>query len=360
MRFASALSLLVSITLFAVAPGCGDDDDDDKGTPATAGDGGSTTPVNPEAPGVTAKDCPSAPANINLVKVAPVWSGLIVVEATVDTGAPPTTFDTQMFDPALGEWRTVYAGGLVQRPDGKYVFSFSPDVRESTKAAEHKMRLRSRLDGCPPSAWTETPGFTLGDPITGTTWKLDIPVGLASANVYVSHTGPGSVTTNGPYDVSQEPMSHTITFNADGSLSETYALKITSKTNGDLYKDCSFQVSFAGKWQLRFVNDNMSVLIYDRKPKADALAGSTCAAPPLAELAGNQADNTITVQTQSSSLNIDFSPLRLNPPGKPTWSTNLYNGFNNGVFEALSDSEGADTANVSGNAYPQYAYYERQ
>lgn len=343
----------------AVVPACGDDDDDKHDATVAAADGGSSV-TNPEGPGITAKDCPSAPSNLSIVKVAPVWNGLIVIEASVERGTPES-FEWQIWDPALGEFRQFYAGGTAQKPDGRFVFSVSPSVRESTKTAELKVRTRTRLTGCPPSAWAESPGFTLGDPITGTTWRLDLGPSQLSGNIYVNHSGPAVVTSTGPYSFQDQPSSHTIAFNADGSFAETYQFTITSKTVGDLYKDCTFQLSFVGKWQLRWVNDSPSILITERKPKTGAATtGSTCSAPALTELAINQPTAAFEIPSMNTGLGIDYTLLRTNPPGKATWSANFGTGFNGTIFDAIADTVGADTSNANGNAYPQYALYERQ
>jgi hypothetical protein len=355
----ASFTAVAAIGAVIVLGACSDDDKSNSPAPAsTNADGGPVGPADPSAPGITAKDCPLTPTDVTLDKVAPVWGGLIVVESTVPGGAPDG-IDMQILDPGRNEWTYSY-GNFRQKADGKYLSFATPNPRESTKGSEFKLRIRARLSGCPPTAWVETPGFTLGDPITGTTWRADIPAGFLNGSVSVQKFG-GTGTTTGPYSVTQNPASHQVTFSADGSFAETYGFTVTSKTNGDLYKDCAFQLTYGGTWKLQFVNDSPNIFISDRKPKAGAATtGSTCAAPPLADLEINQPTTPISIPFQSIGLGMDYAPLRDTPPGKPTWSNNGFaNGFNY-VTGAVQDVVGPDTSNLTGGVYPSYSTYQKQ
>ncbi len=321
-------------------------------------DAGSSTPSNPEGPGITAKNCPGTPTNLNLVKVAPVWGGVVALEATVPGGVPEF-LELHVLDPATGEWIGSYYssyGVIRQKVDGTYLALATMNVREASKAKEFKLRVRARLQGCPPTGWAEGPGFTLTDPLAGTTWTAQVSGAFLNANLYIGHNGAG--TSTGPY--SADNAKHAVTFNADGSFAETYEYTITSAVNGDLYNNCAFQLSYVGSWSLRLDQGNPQLVLADRKPKpGGATTGSTCSAPPLADLAINQADPAIRIARTSTYLSIDYLPLLDTTPGKPVMGSVGGDVFN-ATLSHIADVAGGDTASVSGSMYPNDIRYYRQ
>ncbi len=353
-----AATPLFLVTLAA----CSSSSNDAPAAPATgtdAGTNGEPAANAPDGPGITGKNCPLTPTGLNLVNVAPVWNGLVVLEANVPGGAP-NSFDVQVLDPGSNQWVQSYAP-LRQKIDGTYVVLLSPAITEASKGKAFKARIRSRLDGCPPSGWAESATFTLTDPIAGTTWVATIPSGLVNQSFFVNHTGTG--TTVGPYVLSDAGVVHTMTFNADGSYAETmsYGIKSQSSTPGDLYDGCAIQLSFVGTWTLRTDGGTPTVLVSTRKPKPGAATtGSTCTAPPISEWDISQAGSSIVVNNTALYLGIDYSPLLNDPPGKPSWSAgDLGNALTN-TLGALSDQQGPNTSSVGGSLYPQNFRYLKQ
>lgn len=330
--------------------------------PATtdAGTSGEPAANAPDGPGITGKNCPLTPTNVNIVNVAPVWNGLIVIEAAVPAGGVPSSFDLQVLDPGMNQWVQSY-GQMRQKVDGTYTLAFSPSITDASKTKAFKARIRSRLDGCPPSGWTESGTFTLADPISGSTWVANIPPGLVNANIYVNHSGTG--TSTGPYALTDAGVVHSMTFNADGSYGETftYGIKSQSATPGDLYDACQVQLAFVGTWTLRTDGGTPTVILGSRKPKPGAATtGSTCTSPPVAEWDIAQTTPTIRLNNTALYLGIDYSQLLNDPPGKPVWSTGDLGNALTTAMAALNDNQGPNTASVSGSLYPQNFRYTKQ
>ena len=160
-------SWVVVLGMLGVLVGCGDDDDGQAAVGAT--------------PALTPAQCPAAPGEVTLDSIAPVWGGLLVVNATV-ASRTADDFDLEILDPTLGAWTRSY-GGFWQREDGRYALPIRPSVTEQNKDEEFKLRVRSRLDGCAPSAWSEGPTFTLTDPLSDTSWKASWDPGSISGEM---------------------------------------------------------------------------------------------------------------------------------------------------------------------------------
>lgn len=349
----------VTLTLAALCGVACSSSSNNDGTPppaATGQDGG--IPANaPDGPGITAKNCPATPTNVNIAQAAPVWYGFVQLTATVP-GGTPDTLEVQVLDPSTKLWVTTYGRGG-QKQDGTFAVSVSPTVDEASKTKEFKARVRARLDGCPPTGWAESPTFTLGNPISGTSWTATIPSALFYQYLNVSHVGTG--TSQGPYTLSDADVVHTMTFNADGSYAESfsYGIKSLSTTPGDLYDGCNVHLSYVGTWILR-LDGSPTVSISARKPNpAGVTTGSTCTAPPVSDWTASQPGGAPTrIQPASMYLNIDYQNVLDDPPGKPVWSAggDLSNALSATLAE-ICDNVGPNTATINGSLNPQQVRY---
>lgn len=288
-----------------------------------------------------AGDCPATPRNVTLEPVAPFLNGLLALEFQSDE--TPGSVELQRYSASRSLWEQTY-GSLGQKDDGTFVVQVRPQLGESDADGEFKLRVRSTLQGCPPSGWAESDGVSLGDPVADTTWVGTFGPGTLFSQINVA-VNSGLGTATGPYRLSTtSPMRHTLTFAAGGALNETFELAIESGTAGDVYAGCQFKLTYQGNWITTYSNDSR-VTVYNRR--FVSRAGSTCANPPLADLtssAGLQDDVL-------SSTNIDYSRLLETPVGPAAWqSYSLLQQTFSSAVSSLDDQTGADTASLSGYA----------
>ena len=300
-----------------------------------------------------AGDCPGTPRNVAIDPVAPFNYGL--VSLTFESDTAPGSVELQRHSTARAEWEQTY-GALGQEDDGTFVVQVRPQLSESDADEDFKLRVRSTLLGCPPSAWAESDGVSLGDPVTGTTWVGTFGPGTQTSQISVSvNSGAGSAI--GPYRLSTaSPLRHTFTFAAGGVFSETFELTIQSATSGDLYNGCHFKLAYQGGW-ISTRSDDSRVALFDRRFMS--MAGSTCASPPVSDVQLTPSD--VLSDEVLSSSNIDYSRLRDSPAGRAEWQNYslLQQGFSQ-IVPSLSDFTGADTASLSGYINVFDARYVKQ
>jgi len=316
-------------------------------------------------------DCPGAPQDLALHPVAPFWGGLVTLEYKVPSGSFDYP-DIEIFDPSLGAWVGVMGGGLnamgalgvgyglpageLERDDGTIIVAVFPAATEQNRDLERKLRVRSRLDGCPASDWTESEGFKLSDPLVGTTWRATLEPGAFSGTIAFSPTGTSQKTYHGPYRFDDAaPPFHEIRFKADRTTEETIAFALKSDTPGDPYGGCTFQLHFVGRYEEhpgRNAGWSEQLIIVDRVPSASPTAGSTCADPALAAVDIGSPSFTGRLGIANGPLWVDYTGLLTSPPG-PVVGNN-FSGVSEAIVEALSFigvSQGQDTNYVSVNGY---------
>ena len=300
-----------------------------------------------------AGDCPGKPRNVSLDPVAPVFQGLLALEFESDNA--PGAVEIERYSAARAVWEQTY-GPLGQKDDGKFVVQVRPQLSESDSGQPFRLRVRSTLQGCPPSPWAESDGVSLGDPVTGTTWVGTFGPGTLTSRIYVSvNSGVGIAT--GPYRLSTtSPIRHTITFAAGGVFNETLELAIESATAGDLYSGCRFKLAYRGAWLSTRGGDNR-VAVFDRHLMT--FAGSTCASPPLSDLRLTPSD--VLPDDVLSPSNVDYSRLRESPAGPAEWQNySLVQQAFAPVLTSLADQTGPDTASVAGYVNVFDASYRKQ
>lgn len=340
------LAFIVSLSGLLVA--CGGDDD-----VQSAGPGPALTPAQ----------CPAAPSDLTLDEIAPVWGGLLVLNATVASGTADG-FELEVFDPTLGGWNRSF-GGVWQREDGRYAFPFTPSVGEHNRDAEFRVRLRSRLNGCAPSAWTEGPSYTLSDPLSDTTWVATWDASTVSGEINVTRFDVVNQASLEPaYPTFEGTLTHTVSFAADGVFDEVYEFTLAGREADEPFDGCSFVFHYVGTWEFMYERNGVNVLISDRAPAEDAADGSECTTPALSTLAINDemrlADLGFSGTVISSGA--DYNGLLYSTPGPVRMdSYQLASALQNPSFLfALSYETAEETGNVSGYLGPSYYTYEKQ
>ena len=339
-------------------------------TPASfvaVSDGGASGEGAPPAPGyrpaLTPEQCPLAPTGMALAKPAPFWYGLVTASFAVGGGVPDTV-QIQTFDPSRQTWID-YPNGYYNHPsvaqtaDGKYVVYVSPAVSDGNKDEMFKLRVRTTLQGCPPSAWTESEPFGLTDPFSGSTWVGTFPQGALNAAISANTTG-GWLGV-GPYTVAESvPATHSITFNADKTTTETVKYTISSPHPDDVYSGCSIVLNYTGTWTLDLTS---GLRVSQRKPKAPGAAGSTCTTPPVADFAIEQVQVTpLTLSTLviTPSFGIDYTPSLETPPRKATMFAYQFANVLQQTLPHLAASEAGKTAQLLGSLNSNQEVYTKQ
>jgi hypothetical protein len=346
---------IAPLALALLAAACSSNNETPANTPTGTSTTGSPTgaptvpgapPPVTDTPGVTRDDCPSAPTNVKLIQVAPVWGGLINIEATVAKGVPDN-LELQVFNPSLARWTQSY-GPFAQKLDGTYVVSTNPFPYD-TSNKPLKMRIRSRLQGCAPSPWVETEPFTLSNPLTGTTWRTTVQPGELNGTPFVNLNGMGQA--RGPYTLS-DSISHVIAFAADGNLTEVIAFSVASQFPGDLYNGCKIQMTFTGKWELTLENSRMILRVTARKPRAtNPTEGSICAAPEPAQWQISLPGNNVQLPAFTQAYpQFNYERLQSAPPGKATLQGQFGTAFQQALNFA-SDNAEPNFATINGQFY---------
>jgi hypothetical protein len=306
---------------------------------------------------LTPADCPGAATSVTVNAVAPYWGGLVELSYKVPGGVPSDT-DLAIYDPALKLWTPTYASNADQRDDGTFVSLVTVfNVTRFNSDMPRKLRVRSRLDGCPASAWAESKTFTLGDPLAGTTWVATFESGDLSGNVSVAQEGPPPPSFVGPYGLDDtQTWSHSIRFGTDGTFQEEVKLGIKSHFQGDGYNGCTFDVHLIGDYTV--VPDQTAVFLSNRQRAADPGAGSVCGAPAVTDTFLYKSNPpTMIPSTQISINSIDYSGLVASPPGKVIWNESGLTQTFNAVLPLLSTG----ISGVSGSVYTSHSpAYEKQ
>jgi len=299
-----------------------------------------------------AGDCPGTPTDVALEPIAPVYAGLL--DVTFQSSTAPQGAELQRYSPSRSVWESTY-GSLGQRDDGTFVIQLRPQTTATDATAEFKVRVRSTLQGCPPSGWGESDPITLTDPVEGTTWIAELGRTDFTSQLNASSSGTG--TSTGPYRLSStSPLKHTMRFAANGALSEVIDFTIESGTTGDVYNNCHFVLAYEGSWVGDYDYETR-VALYGRH--FVSLAGSTCTSPPLGDL-GLTADTRLGDDVLAVS-NIDYTGLLEVPAGKASWQVYgfLQNSFAT-ILSSLDDQTGTDAASISGYINVFDPTYEKQ
>jgi hypothetical protein len=304
-RAGGALALTILI-----AAGCGAPADAD---PAPDG----AAPVS-QAPAALADAgaaaCPATPTGVVLRKIAPVWGGLVVVEARVPDGVVDQ-FDVALFDPSVGAWVTIYPAQASHRADGTFQLELRPQVNDASFTGNWKARLRARLLGCAPSAWAESDAFTLGNPLAGTTW--------------VARTDPSQVATSfqvnlpgGSYTITSiSGIVHQVSFAAGGALGERWSYDIKTNAPGAPYDGCHIDLAYAGAWKLQAQYGALQLLLSDRRPVVGGDVGTICGNPSRTSFYYEQPQTIARLVGVNVAFNPDYQPLTYTTPGPVRWNS---------------------------------------
>ncbi len=339
------------LVVVALAAGCSS-----TGESSTTTQDGGTGPAGPYATGSAALICPSPPTRVSLATPAPVWDGLLIYETTVEGAFD--SLEVEIFDPVANVW-TETTSTTRQRGDGRYATYVQPVVRDEIRDKELKLRGRTKLIGCVPSAWVETQPFRLNDALVNTTWTATIDA--ADAVSQFAANGVGTPTRLGPYSIAT-PLVHSLRFNADGSTTESLNYTIKSGHVGDVYDGCTFDFQITGNWKYTSFapSDPLRVLISRKK----VVLGPTskCTIPLLTELLINQPGFQGYLPDATWRLNVDYTPLLDAPAGKPFLDQpgQALGSLVNFSFALTNDAVAPDTAALNGAYLPNAAHYEKQ
>lgn len=330
-------------------------------------------------PALTPDLCPGAPQALALRQVGPFWYGLTMATFSVPGGAP-SGFNVEAFDSTTGFWSSTGvidnpSGTPLQLDDGSYLALASVGATASNEGAPRKLRVRSVLNGCPPSAWTESGPFTLGNPLPGTTWTATFNAGASQPSLQFSPAASDTTSTFvGPYsfDASQ-PLQHEITFNADGTTAEVFRYSILSAHPGDAYDGCSFVLSFTGKWTLALddtYSGGLDLTVSDRVPAASPSAGSTCGDPQITAMLIGQPSSLSIPALPPTELgpSIDYSALLESPPGDALMSegcigcdSSLFSSSLLATVQYLAEAgTGGEAGSASASGYLNNPGYAKQ
>jgi hypothetical protein len=307
-------------------------------------------------PGVTAEDCPGAPTDVALEPVAPFYGGLVLVRLRVPGGAPDG-IDVQQFDPSLGLWATGGFAPLREHPDGGFVVFVRPQVEEDTRDADQRVRLRTRLSGCAPSAWVETTSFKLGDPLRDTVWVAQIPADQVSGNFNINVEPPRDVGTHrvAPNSV----FEHRLAFGGDGKLTQSFAFTLSSTVPASPYHGCQIKLTYESPWRLE-TREGLEVIVGQAAPSPTVTMGSTCPGAPPSQWSISQPGVNLGLPPSRSGVNVDYEPLARTPAGKPFLGAGQFAGAASDILGHISDVVGPETANVNGFLNLFSARYSKQ
>lgn len=316
---------------------------------------------NGPTPGLTAGQCPGTPSAAGLDSVAPFWSGLYTVHATVP-GGTPDTLDVSVLDPSQNVWQEV-GQGTWQRADGPYVAPFQPRVTEQNKDSAFKVRVRARLEGCAPSAWADAGSYTATDPFADTTWVGNWDAAQLSGSLTVNRadlTGASALTPTMP--TIDGAVTHTVSFKADGTMTEDFALALASSQPKDPFAGCTLNVHYTGTWSWQFSGANASVILSARVPADDATAGSDCAFPALADLALSDSKQKANLVLPPSLLtpNVDYSGLLSTPAAPVTLDNSQLPADLPAMLNQLNYASETESGSLSGYVTPVLGIYDKQ
>jgi hypothetical protein len=315
-----------------------------------------------DAPGTTKGDCSQVPQQLTIDLLAPFWGGLTRLNFSVQ-GPPPDSVQTQVFNSVAGAWEDSLMP-LQQRDDGSYSVSTLWSVTSETKDATFKIRLRSKLDGCPASDWAVSDPIKLSNPLTDTAWATTIPLELSGTafRADVVATGMVPATTVGPYSYAPQGIGHTMHFSAPDIIEETWSFKVNSATAGDLYDNCSFVIRYIGKW--RFVSENsgnLQILVSELRPAPNALVGSVCTNPPVSEMAAAQLGYPGQQPNTQPMVRIDYTRLQYSPPGNARWVEDReISRLASIIAESIVDVVGPDTAQPLARFNTPTIFYDKK
>lgn len=334
---ATAVALVWGLLLSA---GCSSDDDD----PAAV------------QPALGPEDCPSAPESLQLLPIAPFWGGFVVITAGVSQGYVDQ-LEAEYLDPASNTWISAYAEQR-ETPDGRFWVSVSPSVNAGNKDKSFRIRLRSRLDGCAPSSWTETESFSLGDPIAGTTWQSQWPPTIMNGSVVLSRNVAGAADQFEYQFVNG--VTHTAQFEADGTFKERYQFELTTPTEGAPFNGCSLSLNYVGNWQITFGRYESSVQISARAPASEASEGSTCTSPLPETWDLVRSEAAVPLNAISLPLSFDLTEFLYAEDPVMRWdATNLSGNFS-GALSHLRYESGEEFGIFTSWPYVASARYVKQ
>lgn len=352
LRFAH--TLLLSLPLFAVA--CGSDDKKETApTPQDENEGGEPALPPSYPPALSPEDCVGTISSIKLSQPegAAVWGGLVVLEFTAE-GGKLDSFDVQAYDTALGAWTNYYVSVQAQgqREDGSYFMAVSPYFSEANKDAPMKLRVRPTQQGCPDATWTESEEFTESDPLLGTTWKADIPVGTVNSQLTLQRNeSPGGATLpSSPLTVGDASIQ--VEFGKKGAFTETVSIPL--HTGKDLPWDgCRLGLTFTGTYSLKLRQQYGGISLAISDQQLTSFAATKCALPTVEEMAFSADDAAVMLNAFNTQVSIGYLGTLYQTPEAPTWQNAGFGQIFQQLTQFLSYTMAKETGYVNGYANVQ-------
>jgi len=312
-------------------------------------------------PGLTAGQCPGVPSSAALNAVAPFWNGLYTMSAKVPGGAPDN-LEVSVLDATQDAWQEV-GQGTWQNADGTYVVQFQPRITDQNKGSEFKVRVRSRLQGCAPSGWADAGSFTPTDPFSDTVWVGNWDAAQLSGALTVNRTdltGASALTPSAPSI--DGAVTHTVSFNADGTLAEDFALSLASAEKSDPFAGCTLNVHYTGTWSWQLRGANMNIILSARVPADHALKGSDCAFPAPGELllADPKQNASLVLPPSLLTPNVDYSGLLSTPPAPVVLDNSQLPADLAVMLSELSYASATESGSVNGYISPVLGIYDKQ
>lgn len=341
---------LGAVCFAVLVAACGNDNSSTTPPPEENEAGSGNVIVETYPPALGPEDCVASVEDLKLSQPdkAAVWGGLVLLEFTVP-GAKLRSFEVQMFDPSLEAWTSSYVGqdAFGQREDGSYFMAVSPAWNEATKDQELRLRIRPTQNGCPEGDWSETGGFTAGDPLLGTSWSAEIPSELFNSQLRLQR----STILGDPLPGSDVVVDATMnmTFGEEGAFSQTVSLALQTGT-GLAYDGCTVDLTFSGTYQL-LMRDQYGSLSLALSQQELSAFDSVCDLPTLEEMEISLEQAFMgSLEGFTQGVSINYVPTIHATPSSPTWQSNFGQ-----VFQQLTQFMNYTTADEQGG-FTGYIY----
>ncbi|HEY4158152.1 MAG TPA: hypothetical protein VGM29_08640 [Polyangiaceae bacterium] len=321
----------------------------------------SSSDVPPPTPGITLSQCPGLPTGASINALAPYWNGLYTVSVNVPGGAPDS-LELDVLDPTQNAWVSAF-GQTFQTADGKFVVELQPPVSAASQSSTFQVRVRARLAGCAPTPWADAGSIAPGDPLQGSAWVGTWDPAELSGSLSVNRVDlTGATTPAATAPTLSKAVKSTVTFSTDGTVAEAFELSFDSAGAQDPFAACKLSLHFTGTWSWQFTGSVANVIVSERKPAADASAGSDCAFPAPADLSLSDATLNASMAIPATVLSpyFDYSGLLATPAEPVTWQNSQLSSDLSTVLSFLSYSATTESGALIGYVTPVLGLYQKQ